>query len=148
MKLTKNMLAQLIRKELHNSKYLTEQEENMTMQEPMPAMMQPGTVPAPPGADLQPEILEVMKGILKALDKLDTSIDYLAAVATGESAFGIQASQSALGRFAAPPGKEEERSEEQKYGAELEPRRRGPAAEEIAQLAADRAAEATTRKRK
>ena len=49
-----------------------------------------------------PALLAALNSLLDKLDKLATSIDYLAAAATGQSPLDIQASQSALGRLAMP----------------------------------------------
>jgi len=139
MKLTKNKLAQLIREELRKSNTVIEQ---MGTAEPASDVAAPAAPLGGGNAQFQTQMLETMKGIMAALEKLDTSIDFLAAAATGESAIGVEASQRAMGRFARPEEKAAAAPEkEQSFGAELRGGG-GTRPEDMAQMAANRAAEA------
>ena len=50
----------------------------------------------------QQELIDAIKGLSKKFDELDLSIDFLAAIMSGESAARIKIGQAALGRAARP----------------------------------------------
>jgi len=50
-----------------------------------------------------PQITELLKKLLSAMDNLDISIDYLAASITGQDAFSMGQMQKSLGRYYSPP---------------------------------------------
>jgi len=56
-------------------------------------------------AEFPLEVVSIFQELNDRLEKLDVSIDYLAAAITGEDPLGISAAQSFGGRLAGPSGK-------------------------------------------
>ena len=50
-----------------------------------------------------PQVTDLLKKLLSAMDNLDISIDYLAASITGQDAFSMGQMQKSLGRYYSPP---------------------------------------------
>jgi hypothetical protein len=50
-----------------------------------------------------PQVTELLKKLVSAIDNLDISIDYLAASITGQDAFSLGQMQKSLGRYYSPP---------------------------------------------
>tara|TARA_R110000744_G_scaffold336815_1_gene442088 strand:- start:136 stop:384 length:249 start_codon:yes stop_codon:yes gene_type:complete len=50
-----------------------------------------------------PQVTDLLKKLLSAIDNLDISIDYLAASMTGQDAFSMGQMQKSLGRYYNPP---------------------------------------------
>jgi|TARA_Y100000310_G_scaffold29289_1_gene27770 dynactin complex subunit len=79
MKITKSELKQIIKEEIESSKEILNLLSDISQK-------------LNRGAD-----------ILKAIESVDTSIDYLIAATTGENPLTIGAMQKSFGRFRAPP---------------------------------------------
>tara|TARA_R110000824_G_scaffold190926_2_gene372485 strand:+ start:3324 stop:3572 length:249 start_codon:yes stop_codon:yes gene_type:complete len=50
-----------------------------------------------------PQVTELLKKLLSAMNNLDVSIDYLAASITGQDAMSLGQMQKSLGRYYSPP---------------------------------------------
>ena len=79
MKITKSELKQIIKEEIESSKEILNLLNDISQK------------------------LNKGEDILKAIESVDTSIDYLIAATTGENPLTIGAMQKSFGRFRAPP---------------------------------------------